>query len=264
MPRPGRDVDQGGSRHGPATGRRGCGAVWAAGAGGLVRIDVNNNSVDQRVSGCVISLVSAFGSVWAGVTGGMLRVDPRTGLAVQEIRPDTAAGLLCKVSAADDSVWLGCGKELSRIDPSSNSVRATVTDRRHQSERHCRRRCGVGARRTGSVWGGVARGRVYHVPASGSRDEPSCPGHEEAPRAWSLGRWAAGRWACRLAIDKLWGGSRRRNAARLRARIGKVLAAFDISEGRGYGSNAIAFGYGSLWTASGTANAVRRFPRPIP
>ena len=45
---------------------------------------------------------------------------------------------------------------------------------------------------------------------------------------------------------------------------GKVVAAFDISEGKGYGSNGIAFAYGSLWTASGTANAVRRFPRPTP
>jgi hypothetical protein len=40
--------------------------------------------------------------------------------------------------------------------------------------------------------------------------------------------------------------------------------AFDISEGKGYGANAVAFAYGSLWLASGTANAVRRFAQPSP
>jgi hypothetical protein len=46
------------------------------------------------------------------------------------------------------------------------------------------------------------------------------------------------------------------------ATSGKVVKAFDLSEGKNYGSNAIAFGFGSMWTASGTANQVRRFQMP--
>ena len=121
------DVDQGGSRHRAAVGRRGCRCGLVRGRRGIWSGSTSRaTAVDQRVSGCVGSLVSAFGSLWGGVTGGLIRVDPRT-FAVEEVHPDTGAGLKCKVSAAADSVWLGCGAELSRIDPSSNSVRATVT-----------------------------------------------------------------------------------------------------------------------------------------
>jgi hypothetical protein len=45
---------------------------------------------------------------------------------------------------------------------------------------------------------------------------------------------------------------------------GRVTKAYDISEGKGCGSNAIAFAYGSLWTVAGTCNAVRRFPGITP
>jgi hypothetical protein len=46
------------------------------------------------------------------------------------------------------------------------------------------------------------------------------------------------------------------------ATTGRVVKAFDLSEGKGYGDNAIAFGYGSVWTASGPPNKVRRWLLP--
>ena len=239
------------------------GAVWSAGAGGLVRIDVENNAVDQRVSGCVGSLVSAFGSLWGGVTGGLIRVDPRT-FAVEEVHPDTGAGVKCKVSAAADSVWLSCGAELSRIDPSSNSVRATVTTN--------------GTYATVIAAAGAAWVITGLDPFSVQSREDAftmlerfdletndlVPGTKMrlVHGAFAGGRlvdgsivWLSTSFGVEPGAGKLYA---------FEPASGKVVSAFDISEGRGYGSNAIAFGYGSLWTASGTANAVRRFPRPNP
>ena len=43
---------------------------------------------------------------------------------------------------------------------------------------------------------------------------------------------------------------------------GQVLQTYDLSEGKGYGSNSVVMAFGSMWTASGNANEVRRFQIP--
>jgi len=239
-------------------------AVWAAGAGGLVRIDVKSNAVDPRVAGCVISIASAFGSLWAGIKGGMLRVDPRTGLTVEEIRPGAAAGSLCNVSTADDSVWLGCGQELYRIDPTSNAVTATFTD--------------AGANPNVIAADGVAWVLAGLDPFGVETPEDAYTTFQrvdletnrlvaDTKKRLVHGASVGGRLADGHVVWLSTSFGVAPDAGMLFAfepASGKVVTAFDISEGRGYGSNAIAFAYGSLWTASGTANAVRRFPRPIP
>jgi len=239
-------------------------AVWAAGAGGLVRIDTKSNAVDPRVAGCVISIASAFGNLWAGVKGGMIRVDPGSGLVVDEIRPGAAAGSLCQVSAADDSVWLGCAQNLYRIDPTSNAVRATITD--------------AGTNPNVIAADGVAWVLSGLDPYSVEAPEDAFATLERLDLATNrlvpdtkmriahgaavVGRlpdghvvWLSTSFGVGPDAGKLYA---------FKPASGKVVAAFDISEGKGYGSNAIAFAFGSMWTASGTANAVRRFPRPIP
>jgi len=239
------------------------GAVWSAGAGGLVRIDVESNSVDQRVSGCVGSIVSAFGSLWGGVPGGLIRVDPRT-FAVAEVHPDTGAGLKCKVSAAADSVWLSCGAELSRIDPSSNSVRSTVTTNGPYA---------TVIAADGAAW--VVTGLdpfsvQSREDAFATLERFDLETNDVVPSTRMRlvhGAFAGGRLVDGNVIWLSTSFGVEPGAGKLFAfepTSGKVLAAYDISEGKGYGSNAIAFGYGSLWTASGSANAVRRFLRPSP
>ena len=240
------------------------GAVWSAGAGGLVRIDVDSNTVDQRVSGCVISLASAFGSLWAGVNGGVIRIDPETGLVVKEVHPDAAAGLLCQVSEADDSMWLGCGPRLSRIDPSSNAVLATLTSN--------------GTYATVMAADGAAWVVTGLDPFAVESPEDAYTTLERLDLETNRivpdtrlrlvhGASAGGRLADGNVVWMSTSFGVEPGAGKLYAfepASGKVVMAYDISEGRGYGSNALAFGYGSLWTASGTANAVRRFPRPNP
>ena len=239
-------------------------SVWSAGAGGLVRIDVESNAVEQRVSGCVGSLVSAFGSLWGGVSGGLIRVDQGTGLTVEKVHPDAAAGLVCTVSAADDSVWLGCGRELYRIDPLSDSVRATITTN------------GVDANVIGS--NGAAWAITGLDPFSVKSPEDAFATLERLDLETndlvpgSRMRLVHGAFAPGRLVDGnvVWLSTSfgvEPGAGKLLAfqpASGKIVAAYDIGEGKGYGSNAIAFGYGSLWTASGTANAVRRFAHPSP
>ena len=205
------------------------------------------------------------GAVWAGIKGGMLRVDPAD-RAHRRGDPARRGGwfvVQCQRGRRLGVAWLRPGPIPDRPDVQRHQ--RDVHRRRHQSKRHCRRRGCVGPRRDSirTEW----RRREDAFTTFERLDLETnhlVPDTKKAARAWSLGRWAADRWACRLAVDKLWGSSRRRKLFAFEPASGKVVTAFDISEGRGYGSNAIAFAYGSLWTASGTANAVRRFPRPIP
>jgi hypothetical protein len=46
------------------------------------------------------------------------------------------------------------------------------------------------------------------------------------------------------------------------ARRGRILRAFDLSQGKGCGYNALAFAFGSLWTASGICEQVTRWRLP--
>ncbi len=239
-------------------------AMWASGAGGLVRIDTDSNVVDPRITGCASSIASAFGSLWAAGMGGLVRVDPSSGLLVGEIRPGPAAGLGCAVNAADDSVWLSCGHDLYRIDPTSNAVTATVTNA--GTETSVVAADGVAWVIAGLTVFGVANkedafATIERLDLETNRLVP------ETKKRLLHGAFAAGQvtdghlvW---LATSQ-GAGSDVGQLYAFEPASGKVIAAFDISEGKGYGSNGIAFAYGSLWTSSGAANAVRRFPRPTP
>jgi streptogramin lyase len=237
-------------------------AVWAAGDGGLVRIDVKSNAVDPRVAGCVGGIASEFGSLWAGETGGLLRVDPSSGLVVDEIRPAAAAGVVCRASTADDSVWLGCDQDLYRIDPTTNAITATFTG------------AGTGPRviaTDGVAWvlaGLDPFGVAKPEDAFTTAERLDLETNRLVPETKTLlvhGASVAGLLADGPVVWLSTSFGVGPGAGTLNAfepATGKVTAAFDIGEGKGYGSNAITFAYGSLWTASGTANAVRRFPRP--
>jgi streptogramin lyase len=236
-------------------------AVWAGGRGGLVRIDADSNAIDPRVAGCISSIVSAFGSLWAGETGGLLRVDPTTGLAVEEIRPDAAAGVVCGASTADDSVWLACGQDLYRIDPTTNAISASITG------------AGDVIAADGVAW--LLAGMDPFTVATPEDafttiERLDLETNRLVPDTKTIlvhGASVAGRLADGHVVwlsTSFGVGPGVGNLYAFEPASGKVTAAFDISEGKGYGSNAIAFAYGSMWTASGTANAVRRFPRPSP
>ena len=237
-------------------------AVWSAGAGGLVRIDPETNAVEPRISGCIPSLVAAFGSVWAGERGGVLRVDPGTDDRVDEIL--TKGQELCGVSAADDSVWLGCGQDLYRVDPTTNEISATVRD--------------VGAdpgvvAAEGKAW--VLSGPSPFAVASAEDASTTAERLDLAtnrliPRSTTRLVHGASVAARLHDGNVVWlstsfgVGSGAGKLYAFEPASGAVRAAFDLGEGKGYGSNALAFAYGSLWTASGTANAVRRFAPPSP
>jgi len=239
-------------------------AMWASGAGGVVRIDTATNVVDPRIAGCASSIESAFGSLWAAEMGGLLRIDPATGLVVEEVRPETASGAACHVNAADDSVWLGCGHDLYRIDPKSNAVTARVTDA--GTETSVVAADGVAWVIAGLTVFGLANredafATIERLDLETNRLVP------ETKKRLVHGAFAGGKLNDGHLVWLATSQGEGPDVGQLYAfepPSGKVIATFDISEGKGYGSNGIAFAYGSLWTSSGAANAVRRFSRPIP
>ncbi len=79
-----------------------------------------------------VKVVSAAGSIWTNVSGGnvVLRIDPRTDAIQATVRVDSACGNLV---GDDQAIWVaggaagdGCVPGVSRIDPTSNTVSATV------------------------------------------------------------------------------------------------------------------------------------------
>lgn len=102
------------------------GSAWttAYGAGELERIDPARNAVVARWKlAQPIGVVGAFGSVWAAGAGGVIRVDPVAGKADATITVDTGAGW---TAASADAVWVTSPKGLVRIDPRTNAVVATI------------------------------------------------------------------------------------------------------------------------------------------
>jgi streptogramin lyase len=77
-------------------------------------------------------MVAGFGSLWVKLdNGGVLRVDPKTGKEIAHIGPSGVrppGGHLCQgIGASANAIWAcpGAGA-ITRIDPATNSVAATV------------------------------------------------------------------------------------------------------------------------------------------
>ena len=240
------------------------GAIWTRGGGGINRIDPETNAVTAYIdSGGNGGLVFAFGSLWSTHETAVDRIDPQTGTIVDTFEASkddgraTDAG--CGVTAAVGSIWLSCDETLDRLDPATGDVIATI--------RHPGHVVAAG----GAVWlmettnpfqvssaelnfatldridpetNQVVPGTTVEIVRGNNVNAPLVDGH----LIWLPTSFGDDPGAGMLhAFD---------------ARSGELVAAFDLSEGKGYGSNTIGFGYGSMWTASGPANQVRRFPIP--
>jgi YVTN family beta-propeller protein len=102
------------------------GAAWATAysAGELDRIDPAGNRVVKRWRlPQATGVVGAFGAVWAAGPGGVIRVDPATNAPATTIPVEGGAGW---TAASTDAVWVTTPAGLARIDPQSNTVAATV------------------------------------------------------------------------------------------------------------------------------------------
>jgi len=240
-------------------------SIWTSGAGSVDRIDPATNSVTSHIDAgpAVVSLTSAFGSLWAAGHDGLVRINPETGSIEKRIASSSDTELPenqgCGVSAAVGSLWLSCGTTLDRVDPDSGEILATIEP-------------GGSVVSAGEdLW--LTTGKSpFEVAspdlayASVDRFDPQTnqvvPGStvQLVQGAGSGGGLADGHdiWFPTTFGDGPGAGM----LYEFDAPTGTVIKAFDISEGKGYGSNAIAFGFGSLWTASGTANQVRRFQMP--
>jgi len=236
-------------------------AIWAAGKGGLVRIDPRTNAVVKALDGPIASLTMAFDSLWAGGHGNVVKLDPATGKPVARTQASSPDGD-CFTSAAANAIWAGCGPTLDRIDPSSARIVATLHDMGDiprlvsAGDRTWLKR-GLdpfAVESAEAAYGRIDRfdpltnalvpGTTVDLVDGASAETPVVVGD----RIWYPTSFGVGRGAgLLLEFD---------------AHAGKIAAVFDLSEGKGYGSNALAVGFGSLWTASGTANLVRRFPIP--
>jgi hypothetical protein len=242
------------------------GAIWTAGAGGIDRIDPATNSVTSHTGGVGPGVTFAFGSLWTARGDALVRIDPKSGNLVDVAKSSKDAKTErqgCGATGAVGSIWFACGTTVDRVDPVSGEILATLLDVGTEA-----RVQGAG----GEVW--LLTGLIpFQVSSpelawtSLDRLDPETsqviPGTTvELVRGASVGN---------LGLpdgDFIWFpttsgvGPGAGMLYKFDARSGTVIEAFDLSEGQGYGSNAITFGYGSLWAASGQANEVRRFAMP--
>jgi streptogramin lyase len=233
--------------------------IFAGGEGGVVRINPEDVSVEPIPGTEGLSHVTyAFESVWAAGDGGyVLRIDPGTLETIARIHV-TGDGFCGAVNYGLGSMWLGCGDVTDRIDPETNEIISSGD-------------VGAPIEAGGRMWS-VSGATPYDVASAaqayGQIDEVDPTNlHEIAGTTIPL---VSGAGPTRMALDGdiVWlptSFGLPSGAGLLFAfdgREGRVLQAFDLSEGRGYGSNAIAFAFGSLWAASGNGNAVRRFQTP--
>ncbi len=112
-------------------------AVWVAGTKpySVQRIDPATNTIVAKVSlsgEACSGLAFGFGSVWVPVCGKeplLARVDARTN-RITAVLPMAPAGPEGGITASSDSIWLVTAKdgtELSRIDPTTNTVRQKIS-----------------------------------------------------------------------------------------------------------------------------------------
>jgi streptogramin lyase len=240
-------------------------SIWTAGAGGVDRIDPATNLVSSHINpgAPVASLAVAFGSLWAGAHDGLVRINPDTGAIEETIESSSGIELpsdqACGAGVAVGSMWLSCGGTLDRIDPDSGEILATI-------------RTGGGLLSAGEdLWltTGEDPFRVASADLASTILDRIDPTTNEIIPDTTIEFVQGASVTSPLADgDVIWlptsfgEGPGVGMLYEFDAGSGTVLKAFDISEGKGYGSNALGFGFGSMWTASGTANQVRRFQIP--
>ena len=104
------------------------GSAWSALGDALLRIDGRTGEAESIESGPLSGDPTyAFGSIWSGSTEqpAVWRTDPITGRTASTIR---AGSMAFALAASRDSVWVTdyCDGTVSRIDPETESVIATV------------------------------------------------------------------------------------------------------------------------------------------
>jgi streptogramin lyase len=248
-----------GAGFGPQEVEVAAGTVWVTGTKGLVRLQPGTNRVVARIDGSFKSLASGFGSLWAGGPEGVVRIDPARSKVIARIHPP--AHVRCSASVGGGAVWMSCGETVERIDPATNRIAATVP--------HPGRVVAAG----GALWLVTDRD-IFQVPdpkdAYTTLDRLDPTTNKVIPGTKiELIRGASSAFP-RVMGDQIWFPSSNGVGSDVGllyvfdARSGTVVETFDLSEGKGYGSNSVAIGYGSLWTASGLSDRVRRWLVPLP
>jgi hypothetical protein len=103
------------------------GSAWttAYNEGELERIDPAHNRVANRWKlAQATGVVGAFGSIWAAGSGGVIRVDPASHKLRARITIQGGAGW---TAASPDAVWVTTPTGVVRIDPKTNRSTSTVT-----------------------------------------------------------------------------------------------------------------------------------------
>jgi streptogramin lyase len=233
--------------------------VWVAGQRGLVRIDASTGEVAVTHSALSINgggLTIAAGSLWV-VAGDLWRLDPETGATISKL--DEPDGATCSsVSAGPHGVWWACDDAVYRVDPSTGRVEGKL------------RRGGGVIDTPDGTW--LSTGDDIFAAADEAdayteltRFDPTTL--RLASDSEVLVRGAASGYPL-VEASTVWFpvsagvGDRVGRIYRFDAARGLIDRAWDASEGRGYGQNAVLFAYGSLWTVSGPAERVRRFVWP--
>jgi streptogramin lyase len=235
------------------------GTVWVTGNKGLVRVQPGTNRVVSHIDGSFKSLASGFGSLWAGGLDGVTRIDPARSKVIARILP-SASGR-CSASVGGGAVWMSCGESVKRIDPATNRIVATVP--------HPGRVVVAGD----DLW--LVRSRdIFEVPdpkdayTTLDRLDPTTNRVIPGTRI-ELIRGASSVFP-RVVGDRILFPSSNGVGSDVGMlyvfdpRTGTVVDTLDLSEGKGYGSNSVVIGYGSLWTASGLSDRIRRWLVPLP
>jgi len=242
------------------------GSMFAAGGGGLFEIDPATNQATRRADGVVGSVAYVEGSLWLSIAGGhVLRLDRETyatlaDMELAQLPPREACG---SVVSGAGSIWIGCGSDVDRIDPATNAVISTIPDAGDQP---------VVTAVGDDIWVKTSP-NVFSLesPEDGSanlvRLDPET--NQLLPNtSFELVRGAS---ATSPLVDgeTIWyptsfGAEPAAGTLyEFDPSEGVVVKAYDLSEGKNYGTNFIGFGFGSMWGASGPANQVRRFAMPL-
>ena len=234
-------------------------AMWVGSSQGVVRVDPARNAVVSKIgSSLVNALVFSFGSLWAAGGGRVVRLDPRTEATIVEINAFESSAS-CALSAVAESIWLGCGQTLDRIDPATNKIVATIP-------RVGSNPAVVSAGGATWIWTGKDRFNTSSPTAVLARLDPAAAGLAPGPSLLLVS--GASVPGALPDGDVVWfptsagTGPGAGMLYEFDPRSGVVVKAYDLSEGKGYGDNAIALGYGFMWAASGNGEAVRQFPIP--
>ena len=229
------------------------GALWAGSArDGMVRIDPDTNTVVAEVKGQVGDLALGFGSLWATTFDHTVRrIDPSTGDVIATIEIGSGETDMRSWVAIDDAhqaVWVGVGDEgiVDRIDPRTDEIVATLGQ------------VGDDPRvliSGGSVWIiGAEDQELRRVDPSTNRAAP------DSIIDLSSSDFCAPR---STVGERIWFACSDGMLYQFEPSSGDVLAAFDLSEGHGYGAaGGIEFDGSIVWTASTLGQVVRAFELP--